>query len=562
MSTWIRFTRPVIILTTALLAFTACTASPTPDGDATDTASTPGTPEDGAAGSSTTAPQETTVFTGDSPAALAQAAAQAFFASAPLVVIAAQGEELRAASAAVTLGVPVLVDGPQVTAEVERLGAEVALVIGTVDDPGIDVVVPESDTALAEMVGADNDPEASKVPAGEHVAALAELDVQSPQLLTSDDAADGSDPSSTASPSDPLESDRDELPQTRRPEPMVGVIALSVGDDRDTAAIGTALASGARVIVVPDGDPRATSESVEAAGEASPGVAVGIGPEFVDAETLAWRWETAETGVELPGGGQLVLPGKTYVALYGTPGSTALGVLGEQDAEATIKRAAALAAEYEPLTDQSVVPALEIIATVASAQAGGDGDYSNELSVERLRPLIDLAGENGQYVVIDLQPGRTDFLTQAKLYEELLKLPHVGLALDPEWRLLPNQVHLRQIGHVEVAEVNQVVNWLADLTRENNLPQKMVILHQFQVQMLRDVNEVDQSRSEVAILIHVDGQGPQPTKQTTWRTLHNNATAVKYWGWKNFYDEDIPGPLSPADTMSKVDPVPDFISYQ
>ena len=39
------------------------------------------------------------------------------------------------------------------------------------------------------------------------------------------------------------------------------------------------------------------------------------------------------------------------------------------------------------------------------------------------------------YVVLDLQPGRTDFLTQAKRYEPLLALPHVGLALDPEWRL-------------------------------------------------------------------------------------------------------------------------------
>ena len=39
------------------------------------------------------------------------------------------------------------------------------------------------------------------------------------------------------------------------------------------------------------------------------------------------------------------------------------------------------------------------------------------------------------YVVLDLQPGRSNFLDQAKLYEPLLRLPHVGLALDPEWRL-------------------------------------------------------------------------------------------------------------------------------
>ncbi|MDO5736718.1 MAG: hypothetical protein Q4P15_09615 [Propionibacteriaceae bacterium] len=502
---------------------------------------------------------DTVVLTGDSSAALAEQASQTFFDSAPVVVIAAEGESLRGASAAAALGVPVLIDGPQVSSEIDRLGSEVALVLGAVSDPGIDVVVPKDDNDLAALVGASAAD--GSVAAGNHIGALTALDADNPQLLAADGPATVS--STSAAPvTARLESDRDELPATQRPEATSGVVVLSSGDDRDTAAVGTVLASGAHVVIVPGGDPRSTSESVSAMAEMKPETAVGVGPEFIDAETLKSRLQVASTGAELPGGGQLVLPGKTYVALYGHPGSTALGVLGEQDAPATIKRAAAIASEYDSLVDQPVVPALEIIATVASAQSGRDGNYSNEVAPEALHELVDLAGKNGQYVVLDLQPGRTDFLTQAKLYEELLVLPHVGLALDPEWRIKPNQVHLRQIGHVEVAEVNQVATWLADLVKENNLPQKMLILHQFQIQMLRDVNNVDQSRSEIAVLIHVDGQGPQPTKQTTWRTLHNNASTVQYWGWKNFYDEDIPGPLSPSDTITTVDPVPDFISYQ
>ena len=207
-----------------------------------------------------------------------------------------------------------------------------------------------------------------------------------------------------------------------------------------------------------------------------------------------------------------------------------------------------------------MVPALEIIATVASAGPGDDGNYSAEAPVEQLRPLVDLAHEQGQYVVLDLQPGRTDFLTQAKRYEELLKLPNVGLALDPEWRLTPDQVHLRQIGQVDVAEVNQVVTWLADLVRANSLPQKVLILHQFQVRMIPGVDGVDQSRSELAIVVHADGQGSQPAKQATWATLHANAPSIKWWGWKNFYDEDSPM-LTPEQTM-QVQPTPSFISYQ
>ena len=583
---WNHGIRPIAILAATALALTACSSGdPSPEPDRTSSATSTVTDEkvDKDAHTATLAAlTETVVLAGDSPAALAGQAAQTFFDSAPVVVVVTEAEALRGASAAATLGIPVVLDDDQLAGELERLGSEVALAIGLINDPGIDVVVPRDDEELAQMIGAD----AAGSPVADDgcISALLGLTPDSPQLLAAAPAspepvetpmapesatpeegpapAGSSAPAETQTALEPLEPDRDELPKISRPESLSGVTVMTTGADRDAIAVGTALASGAQVMLVAGGDPRASSESVKALGEAKPEVAVGVGPEFGDAETLTWRLASAATGTELPGGGQLVLPGKTYVALYGTPGAPVLGVLGEQEGEATIQRAAGLAKEYEPLTANIVVPALEIITTVAAAQAGSDGDYSNEIAIETLRPLIDLAAENGQYVVLDLQPGRTDFLTQAKLYEELLKLPHVGLALDPEWRLLPDQVHLRQIGHVEVAEVNSVISWLADLTRANSLPQKVPVLHQFQLQSLRDVGDVDQTRSEIAVLIHVDGLGAQPAKQDKWRTLLNNASSIEHWGWKNFYDVDIPGPLSPTDTMTKVDPVPDFVSYQ
>ena len=564
---WHHAIRPIAILAATALALTACSSGdPSPDSEKNPTSTntvTDAKADEDALVATPAALTETLVLAGDSPAALAGQASKTFFDSAPVVVVAAEQEALRGASAAAALGVPVLFDDDQLAGELERLGSDVALAIGSINDPGIDVVVPEDDEDLAQMIGVEGST-GTPVAAGEHISALLALTPDSPQLLTAaaPTPAESSAPAETQTAPEPLESDRDELPQMKRPESLSGLTVMTTSDDRDAIAVGTALASGAQVILVTGGDPRASSESVKALGEAKPEVAVGVGPEYGDAETLTWRLASAATGTELPGGGQLVLPGKTYVALYGTPGAPVLGVLGEQDGEATIQRAAGLAKEYEPLTENPVIPALEIITTVAAAQAGSDGDYSNEIAIETLRPLVDLAAENGQYVVLDLQPGRTDFLTQAKLYEELLKLPHVGLALDPEWRLLPNEVHLRQIGHVEVAEVNSVITWLADLTRANNLPQKVLILHQFQVQSLRDVGDVDRTRSEIAVLIHVDGLGAQPVKQQTWRTLLKNAPNIENWGWKNFYDEDIPGPLSPTDTMTKVDPVPDFVSYQ
>src|SRR5690606_24969931 len=122
-----------------------------------------------------------------------------------------------------------------------------------------------------------------------------------------------------------------------------------------------------------------------------------------------------------------------------------LGLLGEQGVDETIDRAERYAARYRSLTDDTVVPALEIIVTVASSSAGDDGNYSNEWDPETFVPLIEAAADAGQYVVLDFQPGRSSFLEQVREYEELLAYPHVGIALDPEWRLKPDQVHLQQI---------------------------------------------------------------------------------------------------------------------
>lgn len=163
-------------------------------------------------------------------------------------------------------------------------------------------------------------------------------------------------------------------------------------------------------------------------------------------------------------------------------------------------------------------------------------------------------------VVLDLQPGTTDFLTQAKRYEELLVEPHVGLALDPEWRLQPGQRHLRQIGSVSVEEVNSVITWLADLTREHALPQKVLVLHQFRLSMIRDRELLDTSRDELAITIHADGNGTPEEKFATWDALRAAAPDNVHWAWKNFYDEDRPT-FTPAQTMD-VEPAPVFVSYQ
>lgn len=279
-------------------------------------------------------------------------------------------------------------------------------------------------------------------------------------------------------------------------------------------------------------------------------------------DEVGWQLEVLQKGVEIPGGGIVMFPDsapRRLVAFYGHPVTSRLGVLGEQDAERGIERLRGVAAGYGA-DGARVLPTFEIIATVASAGPGRDGDYSAETKLDVLRPWIEAAAANDVYVVLDLQPGRTHFLTQAKIYEEFLRLPHVGLALDPEWRLKPDQVHLRQIGTVDAAEINEVIRWLAAVVREEVLPQKLFIVHQFRFSMITNRDQIE-TPDELAVVIQMDGQGSLGAKYNTWNVLTKGTEDRGFrWGWKNFYDEDSPT-ATPAQVL-ELTPVPVFVSYQ
>lgn len=281
-------------------------------------------------------------------------------------------------------------------------------------------------------------------------------------------------------------------------------------------------------------------------------------------EAAEWELNALARGDQLPGGGFYILPDdepRRYLAFYGHPQTGALGALGQQDGPAsTLERMRPLVEAYTA-DGRKVIPTFEIIASVAAADAGPDGDYSTEWAPETFMPWIEFAADNDMYVVLDLQSGREDFLSQARFYEELLLHPHVGLALDPEWRLKPDQLHLRQIGTVDASEINQVVDWLADLVRDNGLPQKMLIVHQFRMSMITNREQLKQ-RPELQMIIQMDGEGSEHLKDNTWNVITRGTENAHWaWGWKNFFVRDEGGPMSPEATMSKV-PTPVFVSYQ
>lgn len=487
------------------------------------------------------------------------AASQKLLDSADAVVVSADDDDSqrRAAGIALSSGVPMLVqqgsDASSVEEEIERLGAETVVTVGDADVAAEGertvVAAPEDLDGLQKLTGVEFEAAEDE---DEPARAVTEMDAAKPTVpeVEADDAeeesVDASDALASAKPASPKTGDGDPLAFAAPGTPL--------------GAIATARAAGLEVAWLPIGDARATSESIEAARAGR--TLIGLGDAFGGDDKFTASAELAadEDIEELPGGGQLVFPGRHMIATYGHPGTPLLGVMGEETPEEAVTHAKQLVEEYQGLTGDKVIPAFEIIASVAQASPGPRNDYSEPAPIEALKPYVDAMTEAGGYVIIDLQPGRADFVDQAKYYEELLKLPNVGLALDPEWKLTPDGLPNVAVGHVQAAEVNRVIDYLADLTAENNLPQKVLMLHQFQLQMLRDRETIDLSRPELAVVLHADGHGTPEQKFETWNVMRQDLQPEIFMAWKNFIDEDQPM-FTPEQTMD-IEPRPWIVTYQ
>jgi hypothetical protein len=259
----------------------------------------------------------------------------------------------------------------------------------------------------------------------------------------------------------------------------------------------------------------------------------------------------------LPGGETSIFGGgKFLVAYYGTAETGALGVLGETDPD-QMQRRVRRAAKPFARKHQPVQVVYELIVSIADRYPGKGGDYSHDIPRAEVQKYIDAAHRHGALLLLDLQPGRSDFLTIAKRWAWALKDPYVGLALDPEWRMGKHAVPGLRIGSVGAGEVNRVSAWLRDLVARHRLPQKLFVLHQFRTDMIRDIGAIKPRRGLVMVQ-HVDGFGTPGQKLDTFHAVARPRQF--FMGFKLFYDEDVHR-MSAAE-VRRINPRVRFVSFQ
>lgn len=260
---------------------------------------------------------------------------------------------------------------------------------------------------------------------------------------------------------------------------------------------------------------------------------------------------------QLPGGGRRIFPDRRVVALYGNPQDRALGVLGigtPAQAAARLRRASR---GYGRRT-RPVLPMFELISTVAARDPGADGLYRLHTPPAVIGRYLRAARRAGALLVLDIQPGHADFLSETQRLARWLREPDVGLALDPEWHT-PGAVPGTRIGSTTADEVNAVARYLAGIVRANDLPQKLLVIHQFTEDMIEDEQRLI-TPPQLAVTLNVDGFGTRSAKVSKYRDFNRRRPPGTHVGFKLFYEEDV-GLMAPNSVMALL-PRPDLVVYE
>jgi hypothetical protein len=265
---------------------------------------------------------------------------------------------------------------------------------------------------------------------------------------------------------------------------------------------------------------------------------------------------------------QMRIPENRLLVYYYIPGAP-WGFLGSYNDEGVLKQARKQSEEYQMLDPaHPVISALDIASPVVIAEPGPQGYYSAFSSPQLIQHYLDLATKNHMLFFFDMQIGRAPLLKEMETIWPYLEQPNVELALDPEFALDSHGIPDVNLGHMTAAQINPVIDGLARLVKENELPPKMLIIHQWQESMLPDWYNI-QPKYGVQVITCSDGFGSPGQKIADYR-IFDDQRLIQYPGFKLFYP-NFPGaaphhtldePFMSAQDVLKLDPVPVMVMYQ
>jgi len=269
---------------------------------------------------------------------------------------------------------------------------------------------------------------------------------------------------------------------------------------------------------------------------------------------------TSDPPKELPRGGRVLFPAHRLVGFCGTPGAPALGEL-QGNLAAKAKELETQAAHYAQ--GRTLLPVFELIAVVVQSGAGPDGKYRRRVDDSIVDDYLRQARRSKGLLLLNIQPGHSDFLTEVRSFEKYLQEPDVGVALDPEWAMKAKQRPGVFYGQTTGETINDVAGYLSSLIAQGNLPEKALVFHQVNRDVLKD-ESVMTSHPGVAIIKSVDGLGYVHAKIVTYGSLMETMVKGVHPGFKLFFDEDTRNGsrlMTPKEVLA-LSPQPEYVLYE
>lgn len=265
--------------------------------------------------------------------------------------------------------------------------------------------------------------------------------------------------------------------------------------------------------------------------------------------------------LELPNGGRRLFPQYRLCGFVGYPGASGQGRLGIGDIN---ERMVELHQTCQPYgTDAQIMPVMELITVTVAPAPGPDGMWRERTDPAIIDSWLTVARANNALLLLDIQPGHSDFLTELQALEPYLIQPDVGVALDPEWAMKPGEIPMQSFGSTSGEELDRVSAYLAGLVRERNLPEKVMLYHILHPEIITNEWALQQRPGVVAIK-SVDGIGSPADKIATYERVKAEVPPFVFMGFKLFFEEDANASgvvMSPEEVLG-LNPVPSYVMYE
>ena len=138
-------------------------------------------------------------------------------------------------------------------------------------------------------------------------------------------------------------------------------------------------------------------------------------------------------------------------------------------------------------------------------------------------------------------------------------LPTIGRTrqLGGKWNVGPRGVPGQTEGKVSAGQVNRIARALAEIVEANDLPSKLLLVHQFRKASIRGRNRLS-SPPGVQTVLNFDGIGSPEPKAAGYAALAPRPKLFS--GFSLFYRRDTP--LMKPGPVLHLEPEPDFLLYQ